>query len=152
MKDNMTITLREITKDNWYKAAKLKVSETQQNFVAPNWYSMLEVAYNPDDMYHRAIYAAEEMVGYAMMGRDPEDGSHGIWRLMIADDHQGKGYGRAAMQAIIKDMKVRYQPEALFITFEPENIAARKLYESLGFVDTGELIEGEVLFRLPLNS
>lgn len=148
----MTITLREIDKNNWYVAAKLKVSDEQKNFVAPNWYSLLEVLYSEGESYSRGIYDGDEMVGYTMMGQDNASKRCYIVRLMISDQHQGKGYGRAAMKLMIEDLKARYQPDSIYISFEPENRTARKLYESFGFVDTGEIDSGELVFRLPLNA
>ena len=35
--------------------------------------------------------------------------------------------------------------KAVGISYEPDNDAARKLYASLGFVETGEIFEGEVV-------
>ena len=37
------------------------------------------------------------------------------------------------------------------ISYEPENNGARKLYASLGFVETGEIIEGEAVAELKLR-
>lgn len=147
----MAVTLRDIDKDNWEAATKLKVAESQKTFVAVNWYSMLQVLYAEAevDLFHKGIYSDEEMVGYAMMGQNPEKTF--IARLMIDEKQQGKGYGRAAMNLIVDDLKARYKPDSIFISFEPENTAARKLYESLGFVDTGEVRHGELVFRLPLK-
>jgi diamine N-acetyltransferase len=147
----MTITLRDIDKDNWEAATNLKLAESQKTFVAVNWYSMLQVLYAKAevDLVHKGIYHDEEMVGYTMMGQIP--GKTFITRLMIDEKHQNKGYGRAAMNAIIADLKARYNPDSIFISFEPENTVARKLYESLGFVDTGEVKHGELVFRLPLK-
>ncbi len=148
----MTITLREINKDNWRTAAKLNLTEQQKTFIAPNWYSMLQVVYSGGELYDRGIYLDDEMIGYTMMGQDPANKRCYIDRFMIALEHQGKGHGRVAMHAIIDALKTRYNPDSIFITFEPENAIARKLYESLGFVDTGELDDGELVFRLPLTS
>jgi diamine N-acetyltransferase len=147
----MTITLREINKDNWYVATGLKVSNEQKNFVAPNWYSVLEALYSEGELYSRGIYKGDEMVGYTMMGQDKDTQQCYIVRLMIDAKHQGKGYGRTAMKLMVDDLKARYNPDAIFISFEPENHAARKLYESLGFADTGKIEEGELVFRLPLT-
>ncbi len=146
----MTITLREINKDNWETVAKLSVHDEQKHFVAPNWYSMLEVIFLDSKMVSRGIYNDEELIGYAMIGQHPDDDVIFINRFMVDKAHQGKGYGRAAMEIIIESLTQQYQPEYIDITFEPENMVARKLYESFGFVNTGELEEDEMVFRLPL--
>lgn len=148
----MTLTLREITKSNWLTAARLKLTEEQKKFIAPNWYSMLQALHSDGALYDRGIYLGDEMIGYALMGQDLDDKQHYIDRFMIALDYQGKGYGRAALQLVIDEMKARYNnPDAIFITFEPDNTIARSLYESMGFADTGQTVDGELLFRLTLT-
>ena len=95
-----------------------------------------------------AIYAAEEPVGFLMYSFWDERESYWLLRLMIAADHQGKGYGRAAMQQAIQ--LIRGQPgcSSISLSFEPENATAERLYTSLGFKPTGEILEGEIVYRL----
>jgi diamine N-acetyltransferase len=148
----MTITLRDIDIGNYEAAAELKLNDDQIRFIRPNAFSMLQAIYLGSFLYQKAIYHGDEMVGYAMMGQDPDDQTCFISRFMIAADHQGKGYGRAGMELVIEDMKARYHPDALYIRVHPDNTAARKLYESLGFEDTGDVTHGELQLILKLNS
>ena len=37
-----------------------------------------------------------------------------------------------------------------YTQYEPENVAVKKMYESLGFVETGEIDDGELVMRLKL--
>jgi len=150
----VAITLQNITKDNWQQAIKLKVAESQKNFVAPNWYSIIEVLFNSDDFESRGIYADDVMVGYVMYGLDDEKSEPEYWivRLMIGEDHQKKGYGRQALPLILAEMQARYQCDAVFLSFEPENTVARDFYLSEGFVDTGRVEYGETVFRYDLKS
>jgi len=146
------LTLRDITKDNWQEAVKLKVAESQKNFVAPNWYSIIEVIFEPD-FESRGIYADDTMVGYVMYGIDSEKSELEYWivRLMMGEAHQNKGYGRKALRIIVKEMKDRYDDcTAVFLSFEPENTIARDFYLSEGFVDIGRVEYGETVFRLDL--
>lgn len=147
----MTITLHAIDEDNWYQAASLQVREDQRTFVAPNWYSLLEAVYSDGEIYSRGICDGAVMVGYAMLEHDAETQRCCIVRLMIDAQHQGKGYGRAALRLCIADLQARYHPPAIYLSFEPQNIPARTLYESVGFVDTGEIDEGELVFCLVLD-
>ena len=68
---------------------------------------------------------------------------------MIAREHQGKGYGRAAMEAVIAMMAERVGCEEIVTSFNPANAAAT-LYASLGFQPTGEIEDDEPLLRLRL--
>ena len=76
--------------------------------------------------------------------------SYWLIRLMIAAEHQGKGHGRAAMLQAIQ--LIRGQPgcSSISLSFGPENTTAERLYASLGFEPTGEILEGETVYRLDL--
>jgi diamine N-acetyltransferase len=142
------ITLREVNKGNWQQIVKLKVSDEQQNWVAPNWYSLLQNHYEAFGT-SRAIYADDTPVGFVWYGKAPKDGRWWINRLMTAAEHQGKGYGRTAMLLIIGEMRQNADCQDIYISFVPTNAVARRLYESIGFVDTGTIEYEETVFVLP---
>jgi diamine N-acetyltransferase len=148
----MNVELREITIDNWRQCVRLKVAPGQEQFVASNAVSLAQSKYETDSV-PLAVYDGDTMVGFVMY--HPEDyGMAKIWfieRLMVGADYQGKGYGRTAMQALLERLKAQPGYTAILISFVPENVAARNLYASLGFVDTGEIEEGEIVYRLPLD-
>jgi diamine N-acetyltransferase len=70
---------------------------------------------------------------------------------MVDDKFQGKGYGRFGMEQIINIFRADERIKDVGISYEPENEVARKLYASLGFVEPGEMIEGETLAVLKLR-
>jgi diamine N-acetyltransferase len=149
----MSITLHPITKTNWrlvYMLTKTLTDE-QRHFVADNGFSMLEALYDSEHFTAYAIYSDETPVGFLMIGNDPDTGDHWIVRLMIGGEHQGKGYGRAAMHLALDLFKAMPGCDAVYIGFEPNNQVARRLYESVGFQDTGRIEYGELVFRLPLT-
>lgn len=140
----MSVTLREVTRENWRAVTHLEVAQDQQHFVAPNAYSLAEAAYEPG-LTSVAIYAGESLVGFALYTREPFEGAWtftrtpyqgelGILRMMIDKKHQGNGYGRQAMQALIERMRQLPGGHAIILNFAPTNAGARRLYESLGFV------------------
>ena len=47
------------------------------------------------------IYADARMVGYVMVIYDPDVPEYDIWHMMIDAAEQGKGYGTAAMKAVL---------------------------------------------------
>lgn len=71
---------------------------------------------------------------------------------MIDRQHQGKGYGTEAVRLALDF--IRTYPcgsaEYCWLSYEPENDVARKLYNSFGFRETGEMDEGEVVAALRL--
>ncbi|MCA9908384.1 MAG: GNAT family N-acetyltransferase [Anaerolineae bacterium] len=148
------IILREVTRDNWRPLALLSrgLPPDQQRYVAHNAISMLDAYYGDGAFTQVGVYVGEQPVGYVLYGLDRETGQWWIIRVMIAHGEQGKGYGRAAMQQVIERLRATPGCDAIFISFVPENQAARALYESLGFVDTGEVEEGELVFRLALRT
>ena len=64
---------------------------------------------------------------------------------MIDERHQSKGYGKAAMRTILHDIKERDPDvQGVLLHYVPDNDAARKLYASVGFRETGEVWGDEV--------
>ena len=69
---------------------------------------------------------------------------------MIHHKYQGRGYGKEAIKIIIEEMKKLKECKEIFLSFYPENIKAKNLYEDVGFKNTGEIINGELLYSLKL--
>ncbi len=145
----MTVTLRPITRDNLGAVLRLKLHPGQEEFVADNAASIAN-AYVEPTFVPLAVYAGDELVGFAMYGQHPDTGAWWVIRLMIDRAHQGKGYGRAAMEAVIELMAERVGCEEIVTSFVPSNAVAAGLYASLGFLPTGEIEDGEPLVRLRL--
>ncbi|MBK8550723.1 MAG: GNAT family N-acetyltransferase [Ignavibacteria bacterium] len=148
----MKIELRDITKDNYRESVKLKVKNGQEEFVALNVFSIAQSKFY-SSWKPTAVYSDEEMVGFLMYGEDDvNEGDGTIWiiRLMIDEKYQGKGYGKEAMIKLIEHIKNNYEQEEVFVSFVPANEGAKILYESLGFIDTGRIEEGELVYCLKL--
>lgn len=141
----MTVTLRPLTDDNWHDAIDLRVTDEQKNFVASNLYSIAETRFEPT-FVPLAIYAGEEMVGFTMYDTD----DYGIVRFMIDMRHQGKGYGRAALQTLIDQFEREYAHPETRLSFVPGNAVAEHLYERMGFRLNGEMDEDELVMVRPL--
>jgi len=71
-------------------------------------------------------------------------------RFMIDASHQGKGYGKLAIIQLIEHLKTfpRKPAPSIYLSYKPDNEAARKLYASIGFKETGEISCGETVARL----
>jgi len=145
----MKIELKEVTAENFNTISKLKVKESQQNFVAPNAYSVAQSKFYPTWVC-LAVYAGVEPVGFAMYGIEEEDNSLWIIRMMIDEEFQGKGYGRETLQAVVEYIKSRNFIKEIYLSFVPGNDTAKKLYESFGFKDTGRFEQGEFVYKLEL--
>lgn len=154
----MSLELRPVTLENWNALIKLKVREDQKNFVASNLYSIAEAQFGFEEEGHwnlfpYGLYMDDEPVGFAMTGLNYGH-SHFqglILRLMVDEKYQGQGYGRAAMESMLATFRADECVSVVCITYEPENDPARKLYASLGFEETGEYMENEVVALLRLR-
>jgi diamine N-acetyltransferase len=157
----MTLSIRPVTKDNWRALAKLKVRQDQTHFVASNIYSIAESHYGYDepdgsghwDMFPYGIYEDEQPVGFMMYGYNfaNREFEAFIIRLMVDENHQGKGYGKFGMQQMLDIFRQDERIHNVGISYEPENEVARKLYASLGFVEPGKMLDEETLAILHLR-
>ncbi len=148
MTNNISVTLRPVTRDNFEECCDLEVSKNQQEFVSSNVFSLAESKFFPE-FVPIAIYAGETMVGFLMYGRDELDGEL-VWtllRLMVDRQYQGKGYGRAALELFIEQMRLKPDCKALHATVMPGNDVAQSLYASLGFEELGDVEDGELVLR-----
>ncbi len=143
------VSLREVTPENFDAITSMRVREDQKNFVASNVFSLAQARVFPH-RYPSAVYADETPVGFLMSAYWEERQQHWIFRLMIAAEHQGKGYGRAAMRLLIERMRAIPGCRQIYISYESENAVARGLYASLGFGVTGEFVSGEEVACLEL--
>ena len=143
------LSLVEIDRHNYLSILDLSVSEAQHSFVASNTYSLAQAFVQPECV-PLALYAENKPVGFAMYCIDESDREYWIYRLMIDQRHQGRGYGRAAMLLLIDRIRSEMdeQRHRIYISFEPENEVAKSLYESLGFVPDGRVEYGEIVYRL----
>ncbi len=144
------VELRRIDKDNYIECLNLQVSEGQRNFVASNVYSLAQAWVYSQTAYPFAIYADGTMVGFVMMGFYEVKQVYTIWRLMIDARYQGKGYGKTALQLSIDYLRQEHHVNQIYLSFEPDNTVAEKLYSSFGFQRTGEVAGGEIEMRLEI--
>jgi diamine N-acetyltransferase len=155
------VSLLPIDETNWAIAVDLTVSDEQDGFVSSNAVSLSQAHYEPW-WVPLGVYTGDEMVGFVMHGRWPDrpvnaahslptTGNDHIARLMTDKVHQGKGYGRAAMVALIERIRAQGNCRAIEVCFNPENVVAEHLYASLGFVRTGRMIEGEAEMKLDVS-
>lgn len=131
---------------NWLEVIQLQVAEDQRHFVASNLFSLAQAKifdrYVPLAIYEAAVPQA--LVGFAMYGPHLPSELPWIDRLMIDARFQRRGWGRAAMLALMERIQ-HERPGPMRISYEPDNQAAEALYASLGFMPTGEVLEGELV-------
>ena len=151
------IHLERLTWDNYDDVLKLKVAKEQKEYIVPNSDSLIHAFFamteNKAQIFPFGIYLGKTPVGFMMIARDvpwieqyysSPAKYYYIWRFMIDKRYQGNGYGKEAMlQALdfIRTVPPAGEAEYCWLSYEPENTVAQKLYASLGFEERPELYE-----------
>ena len=133
------IELRAITEENFIDAFNLKLAPGQESFVSHPIRSLAQAYVYRTQCQPFGIYAAEKMVGYVMVIYDYDIPEYDIWHMMIDKEEQGHGYGREALDQVIKYIMTKPfgDSDRIALTCNKNNSAARKLYESIGFTASG---------------
>ena len=156
---NKGLHLVKADRNNFWPLLDLIVTKEQEDFVATNGISLAQAyEYRAKGKYAQpfGIYDGETPVGFLMIGFDIADeeadrekyplltNNYLIWRFMIDKNHQKKGYGRAAMKLALDFIRTWPCGEAEYcwLSYEPENEVARKLYQSFGFIEAEKMPEG----------
>lgn len=150
--------LERITPKNYEAALDLSVRPDQEDLVEPVVKSLAEAYVFPDYAWPRLIYDGDRLVGFLMAfldmpwdpDRDPDDLRSGLWRLNIAADAQGRGYGRFAVTAVCEEIRARGGTRA-HVTWEPRDGGPEGFYLRLGFRPTGERSDGQIVGVLDLD-
>lgn len=150
------IRLERLTRDNWQDVIPLDIADEQRRFLeTPSvLHAVAEVQFYPTYTAY-AIYDDQTVVGFVTYDYLPEDPSKWWIPLLIIDHrYQGKGYGRAALQAIIKSIREGAPDcQEIALNYKPDNAVAERLYLSVGFQKTDEIDErGQVTMRLTFRS
>ena len=145
-----TVTLRQVTQETVNSILNLRVTKEQEPFVASNAVSIAEAHFSADAWF-RAIYADETPVGFLMLSDQPDKGEYFLWRFMVDVQHQGKGYGRRALELLIEHVKIRPNAKELFLSHVPGSGSPEGFYRKLGFEHTGEKADEELVMKLALE-
>ena len=162
------IHLEKIDYKNIWDIIELEVAEPQEDFVASNDVSLAQ-AYSVRDSETKAfpfgIYDDDTPVGFLMIGfneaatydddEEPPkvlDRNYSLWRLMIDEKYQRKGFGREAVRQALAFIRTWPCGKAAYcaLSYEPENEVAKKLYASFGFAENGEMDGDEIVAILKL--
>lgn len=108
-----------------------------------------------------SVNDGDRVVGFVMisdgipserLASDPDLlGPYFLWLLLIDLSSQGKGYGTAALDAVVAYLRGRPGADVLWVTSAPGEGAPRSFYERYGFRHTGEVLWGEDVLHLDLD-
>jgi diamine N-acetyltransferase len=78
-------------------------------------------------------------------------GPYYLWRLLVDEAFQGRGYGPASIAAVVASLRTRPGADILWTSCGQGEGSPRPFYERYGFVATGEIKWDEVVLRLDLT-
>jgi diamine N-acetyltransferase len=145
------VSLQTITADTVWGICQLSdtLTEPRKNFVATNAVSLAQAHFNKHAWF-RAVYAGKAPVGFMMMVDDAETPEYFLWRFMIAEPYQGRGYGSQAIRRLAEYVRTRPNATELLVSCG-EGVGSPKLfYLKQGFVPTGAVIDEETMLRMAL--
>jgi len=144
------VSLRPVTPEIEAAVVALRVRPGQERLVAANGKSLADARAVPA-CEPFAVYAGETPVGFLMLRHDyPGPREYYLLRLMIAAEHQGQGYGTAALRRLVEHVRTLPGASALRTSYDLGEGHAGPFYARLGFVETGETNGDEVELLLPL--
>jgi len=148
---NAVVSLREVTSETVRTICRLSdtLKPPQNHLVAPNAVSIAEAHFEPHAWF-RAIYADETPVGFIMLYDAPEEPIYFLWRLMVAAPHQGKRFGRRAVEMLIERVKTRPGATELLVSCVEGEGSPEGFYHKLGFRRNGKMYDNEVGLALAL--
>ncbi len=128
----MTVTLCEITKDNWRHCIALDPGEASKAFIPSNLYALAESKFSPS---------------FVPLGICVE-GSYSIYSMMVDARYQGKGYGTTALRLVIE--RLRQLPRCTIVSLEYDRVneQAARFYSRLGFRKVAESATGGEIAHL----
>lgn len=156
------VELRDIVTDEDRAAAlALELNPGQDRFVASVAESFVDAV--RDARAEPRYWTANDgdaVVGFVMisdnipadrLALDPElVGPYFLWRLLIDRRYQRRGYGTAAIDAVVDYVRTRPGGDVLFVSAGQGDGSPQPFYERYGFVPTGVVVDGEVVLRLDL--
>ena len=148
------VSLKAVTADNWEAVVDLELTPEQTDMVANNCYSLAESKFDPDAR-PRAIYAGKRIVGFLMyevVADERPSLTASIYRFMIDRRHQGKGYGRAALAEVLKEIQSISGVQKVSICYLASNHQAKQFYANFGFREVGHDRDGETIAELNISA
>lgn len=149
----VVLRLMEVVPGNVDAACRIDVKPEQRRFVAPVVKSLAEAYAHHDTAWPRLILADDDVVGFVMGNFDPQNEiaafRAGIWRLNIAADAQGRGFGRFAVESVAAEARRRGHSRITVLWIQGDG-GPEGFYRRLGFTPTGEVMGGEIVGELML--
>ena len=141
------VDVKPVSDETWRQVAALQVTPEQRAYVAEPCYYLALCCYGRADWSPLAITAGERVVGFLMWAVDPADGACWLGGILVDAALQGRGIGGAAVKRAIARLAGEHGFERFALSYLPDNVRARRLYARLGFRESGEFEDDEIVAR-----
>jgi len=141
------VSFKEITRDNFWDCIELTVAKDQVSFVTSNAVSIAQSKIQPECI-PLAVYDDDIMIGFIMYCIDEDDGEYWIYRMMIDEKYQSKGYGKESLEKLLDMIKQDNSHNKIFLGVHKESTYAVVLYKRFGFDFNGQVFGSEYIMRL----
>jgi diamine N-acetyltransferase len=161
MRSMPRVVLRDIvTEEDRAAVMGLRRGSGQDAYVSSMQESFAEADAEPRAVPHPwAVHDADTgaLVGFAMISDnvpEPIDddlvGPYFLWKLLIDEPVQRRGYGAATLDAVVEYLRARPRADVLYTSCADGPGSPRGFYLRHGFTDTGRVMWGENVLVLAL--
>lgn len=141
------VRLEPVGPDNWREP--LEVFEEQKRFVStPDGILARAYAYREQGSQARLILDGDTPVGMLMWYDYPKGEQYVFSQLLVDRRYQRRGFGGQAARLALDEMRSDGRYQKVCLCYIEGDEPARRLYEKLGFVPTGEVDEDEIIMEL----
>lgn len=138
------IKLVDVNESNYFESIiKLSVTEEQQKFLdRPVGIVARGYVYRKENARVIGICEDEKLVGLALVkDMDEEPACYDLQQFMIDQRFQNRGIGTKSLQLILEMLKAEGKYDCTEVCVNKADVAALRVYEKGGFVDTGYIDE-----------
>ncbi|MGT2950241.1 GNAT family N-acetyltransferase [Streptococcus cuniculi] len=126
----------------------IKVKPEQERFVASVATTLARAyAYRHFSSTAGWIFHHHTPIGLFLYYDAPDLDAYILAEFFIADEFQGKGYGKQALVQLLSLLKNEKRYSRLRLCYIEDNVAARQFYQYLGFSETGERDADEIIME-----
>jgi len=97
------------------------------------------------------VMISDDVPAETLAARDDTVGPYYLWRLLIDHRQQGRGYGRATLDAVADYVRSKPNGQALLTSCRAGPGSPQPFYLAYGFTTTGIVMWGEDLLSLDLT-
>ncbi len=130
-----SVTLRGVSDENWRDIADVVPKDDQRDWVATSGARYLLLSEREGVWTSLGVYSDELVVGHIMWAYDEDDDRNWIGGMLIEAQDQGTGIGRAALLTLVDYLRELPEPKGIRLSVHQDNLPARRLYASVGFVE-----------------